>query len=144
MNERLQGIAQQEGCGFSFGCWLCSIEITSEAKNAIYELSGGDMRKCLNIMQATHMSFGNITEESVYICTGQPMPKEIEYILNMLLTKSVKEAFHEIARVQTEKGLALADLVKSLSKHLLILQFPPSVKSFLIDKLADVEYEFCI
>ena len=35
-----------------------SVEITEDGMKAILQLSQGDMRKSLNILQSTHMAFG--------------------------------------------------------------------------------------
>ena len=48
-------------------------------------------------MQSTHMSTDKkspeITEEAVYICTGNPLPKDIEQIAHLLLNKSFAKSF---------------------------------------------------
>ena len=52
------------------------------------------MRKCLNILQATHLGCGEVNEENVYFCTGNPLPGDIKCILDSLLNKGFKEVFH--------------------------------------------------
>lgn len=37
-----------------------------------------------------------ITEEAVYLCTGNPLPKDIEQISNWLLNKSFAESYKSI------------------------------------------------
>lgn len=38
-------------------------------------------------MQSTHMASQQITEEAVYLCTGNPLPKDIEQISYWLLNE---------------------------------------------------------
>lgn len=38
-------------------------------------------------LQSTHMASGSITEESVYQCTGNPMPQDIETVANWLFNE---------------------------------------------------------
>ena len=47
-------------------------------------------------MQSTHMASQQITEEAVYLCTGNPLPKDIEQISYWLLNESFAESFTRI------------------------------------------------
>ena len=43
--------------------------------------------------QSTHMASQHVTEEAVYLCTGNPMPKDIEQIAYWLLNESYTASF---------------------------------------------------
>lgn len=43
--------------------------------------------------QSTHMASQHIDEEAVYLCTGNPMPKDIEQITYWLLNDSFSDGF---------------------------------------------------
>lgn len=45
------------------------------------------------MVQSTHMASKRITEEAIYLCTGNPMPKDIEQIAFWLLNESFTESF---------------------------------------------------
>lgn len=47
-------------------------------------------------MQSTHMASQQITEEAVYLCTGNPLPKDIEQISYWLLNESYADSFKRI------------------------------------------------
>lgn len=47
-------------------------------------------------MQSTHMASQQITEEAVYLCTGNPLPKDIEQISYWLLNDSFAESSKRI------------------------------------------------
>lgn len=47
-------------------------------------------------MQSTHMASQQITEEAVYLCTGNPLPKDIEQISYWLLNESFVDSFKRI------------------------------------------------
>ncbi len=53
------------------------------------------MRKCLNILQASHASSSSSTidEEIVYRCTGNPLPSDINTIMMKLTNRPFKEAY---------------------------------------------------
>lgn len=98
------------------------------------------MRKCLNILQACHLSTGEVNERNVYVVTGKPVPSDIERILDLLLNSPCKESFDSIMALQADKGLSLTDIVSML--HLLVARcsFPPQVMMFVLSKLSELEY----
>lgn len=69
-------------------------------------------------MQSTHMASQKITEEAVYLCTRNPLPKDIEQISYWLLNESFAESFKCISL-----NLSVVQLVKFLSVDLLFILF---------------------
>lgn len=49
-----------------------------EAAESIVALSGGDMRKVLNILESCSLANKHITLQKVYDVTGRPSPYDIE------------------------------------------------------------------
>ena len=45
------------------------VNITEDGKQALLRLAKGDMRRALNILQATHAAFDLVNENNVYSCT---------------------------------------------------------------------------
>ena len=62
-----------------------AVNATPDGLDACITLGEGDMRKCLNILQSTHMAFDAVTPDSVYRCTGSPKPDDVQIILTCLL-----------------------------------------------------------
>uniref|UniRef100_A0A672YM99 Activator 1 subunit 5 n=1 Tax=Sphaeramia orbicularis TaxID=375764 RepID=A0A672YM99_9TELE len=116
------------------------INITPDGMKAIVTLSSGDMRRSLNILQSTSMAYGNVTEDTVYTCTGHPLRSDIANILDWSLNQDFTTAYNQILQLKTLKGLALHDILTEV--HLLIhkVDFPPSIRIGLLIKLADVEH----
>eukprot|EP00967_Tisochrysis_lutea_P080617 scaffold110811_cov32-Tisochrysis_lutea.AAC.4 len=74
-------------CAVSLVDFRSRTKVVAEAENvrladggleACVRLGNGDMRRCLNLLQSTHMGFGLVTEANVYQCAGQPTPKVSE------------------------------------------------------------------
>ncbi|CAL5019818.1 unnamed protein product [Urochloa decumbens] len=107
VRERLQHIIKSEGLGVDEG-----------GLTALVRLSNGDMRKALNILQSTHMASQQITEEAVYLCTGNPMPKDIEEIAFWLLNEPFSTSFKYISDMKMRKGLALVDIIREVQAKL--------------------------
>ncbi|CAD1470103.1 unnamed protein product, partial [Heterotrigona itama] len=65
-----------------------NLNVSEDGKQALITLSGGDMRKVLNVLQSTWLAFSAVTEENVYSCVGHPLPIDIQNIVNWLLNES--------------------------------------------------------
>ncbi|CAH9135150.1 unnamed protein product [Cuscuta epithymum] len=111
---------------------------------ALVQLSNGDMRKALNILQATHMASQQITEEAVYLCTGHPLPKDINQIAHWLLNETFTESYKRISESKTRKGLALVDIVREVTMFVFMIKMPPDVRIQLINEMADIEYRLSV
>lgn len=69
-----------------------NLNVTEDGKEALFSLSGGDMRKILNVLQSTSLAFNVVDEKNVYACVGQPDPQVIQRILKMLLNETIEHA----------------------------------------------------
>lgn len=133
IRERLQYVIKAEG-----------LDVSESGLTALVRLSSGDMRKALNILQSTHMASQHITEEAVYLCTGNPMPKDIEQIAFWLLNESFTESFKYISDTKMRKGLALVDIVREVTLFVFKIKMPSDVRVKLINDLADIEYRLSL
>lgn len=132
IRERTEHVIKAEG-----------LDVTESGLTALVRLSSGDMRKALNILQSTHMASPHVTDEAVYLCTGNPMPKDIEQIAYWLLNESFTAAFRYISDVKMRKGLALIDIVREITMFVFKIKMPSDIRVKLINDLADIEYRLC-
>jgi replication factor C subunit 3/5 len=136
-----------------------SIKILPEATESLVKLSKGDMRRALNVLQACHASSTplrpkgappipqeeivreTITTTTIYNCIAAPPPDAIQEILDKLLTTSdVTSCLNTINSLKTSQGLALADIITSLSEEVAKLEVKPEVMIAWLDGLADIEH----
>ena len=113
------------------------------------------MRKILNILQSTALAFSDpsgsgvgdavtLTPEHFYMCTGAPLPADIETIIKWMLTLDITSAFDKIHDLKTRKGIALADIMSEVHKYLEKIDFPPQVRIYLLTEMAEIEYRLSI
>lgn len=129
MAKRLDDIVEKEG-----------VTMTRDGRKALLRLADGDMRKVLNVLQAAHVAFDKVTEENVYACTGQPLPKEIEEMVYTMLNDPFSVALQNVSEVKMLKGLAMADLVRETHAYSMKLEMGPMQRAHLTKNLADIEY----
>lgn len=128
--------------------------VSNEGKKALLKLGEGDMRKVLNILQSTALAFSSskdsasssvvLNEEQFYLCTGAPLPADIQQITNWMLTDDLTSAFDKIFQLKTLKGLALTDIITQIHKFIERIDFPEDVRIYLLQELATLEYRLAL
>ncbi len=130
------------------------VPITKDGIQAILDLSGGDMRRVLNLLQSTAMSLSTtgaestdmeidekaVDETAVYTTSGSPLPRDMETILKSLLNDTFKDSIQTISDMCTSKGYALADVLKELAPRLCAMKGMDSLPlGKLLDGMSQVE-----
>jgi len=128
VRDRLQFVADEE-----------KIHLSEAGMQALVTLGAGDMRRTLNIFQATSMASDDVSEEAVYTCTGNPLPRDIQQIVEWIMNQSFAEAFASLSQMQVLKGLALVDIIQELHEWVFRLEMPEEARISLVDRLAEVE-----
>ena len=93
IESRLLEIAQAENCN-----------TTPDGIDAILRLSGGDMRRVLNLLQATSMGSKEVNERAVYNTSGAPLPEDIKTILDLLMNHTFQKACEDITNMCATKA----------------------------------------
>ncbi|KAJ2451894.1 Subunit of heteropentameric Replication factor C (RF-C) [Coemansia sp. RSA 2336] len=133
INGRLNMIVERE-----------QVNITEEAKDALIKLSGGDMRRVLNVLQACNAAYPRIDTDDVYACTGQPSPDDIKRIIDWMLNDEFQVALSNINALKRDKGLALQDIISELSQYVNVIDFPTTTRIHLLEQLAEIEYNMSV
>ena len=82
-------------CTITVCSHLCSsVKVTSDGMDSLVALSLGDMRRALNILQSTSMAHDEVSEKTVYLCTGQPLPSDIAQIVEWMLNLDFSTAYN--------------------------------------------------
>eukprot|EP00916_Digyalum_oweni_P004251 GHVL01007484.1.p1 GENE.GHVL01007484.1~~GHVL01007484.1.p1 ORF type:complete len:304 (+),score=59.38 GHVL01007484.1:206-1117(+) len=127
--DRVEGIAKAE-----------SVNMAEGAMEALLKIGQGDMRRILNVLQATSLAFDVVDERAIYLTTGTPLTTDIDGFFTSLLTKPFKVTVQEAHVMRMTKGYALADLIAGLYHHMQNWEFPPGVQNEIMARLADIEY----
>jgi len=125
---RLEEISAKEHCN-----------TTPDGIDAILRLSGGDMRRVLNLLQSTSMSSKTVDETAVYLTSGAPLPKDIDTILDLLMNATFQKAATEIIALCKIKGYALADVLQELTTKLTCIEMDSVPLAMLFDGMSNVE-----
>ena len=66
------------------------VKVTEDGEKAMMSLSGGDMRRVLNILQSCSMAFDEVNEDNVYTCVGHPLKSGLAHNSIFTLKKHCK------------------------------------------------------
>merc|ERR1712124_232187 len=91
-------------------------------------------------MGAAHMAYPVINETNVYFCTGKPLPADIKFIANSLFNDSYLESYDKIRKLQTDRGLALSDVITEITDFLMRMKLPAVIKTYLLSHLSEFEF----
>jgi len=128
--ERLKYIAENEG-----------VDYDEEALETIYEISEGDMRKAINILQAA-AALGKVTVDAVYKVVGMAKPKEVREMLQLALEGDFTAARNRLRKLMIEYGLSGEDIVKQIHREVFStkLQIPEEARALIADYLGEIHY----
>ena len=119
-----------------------NVNISSQARDALLKLAKGDMRRAVNVLQACSTAFEaeEIDEAAIYNCVGNPHPDDIARIVSSMMNDDLTTSLSVIARLKSEKGLALQDILGGLFEEVEDMDFKNNVRVHLYDQLATIEY----
>ena len=117
-----------------------NINVTKKGLRSIITLSNGDMRKAYNLLQSVHMAYNIVDDYKVYMCAGDPLPSDIDIILNLLINNNFSKCYYKINKLKEDKGYALIDIIKYLGNLILELNITQSQLIELIVNLAEIEH----
>ncbi len=128
--SRLKWIADQE-----------KVEYDLEALEAIYELSEGDMRRAINILQAA-AALGKITVESVYKVVGLAHPREIRQMIQLALAGNFNEARDKLRELMINYGLSGLDVIKQVHREIFSqdIKLPDEYKIIIADLAGEIQF----
>lgn len=111
------------------------------ALGLIYELSEGDMRKAINLLQ-TSAALGEVTEEVVFKVVGLAHPKEIKEMLRLALSGNFIEARNKLRTLMLQYGLSGLDVIKQVHREIFSqeLKLPDELRIMIADLAGEIQF----
>ena len=118
------------------------LSFDEKALDAILYLSGGDMRRSINLLQSSAATGKKITEKLVYDIAAKAKPKDIDELLKKALSGNFSESRKMLYDLLINQGIAGEDIIKEINRQIYDLDISEENKIILIQLLG--EYEFRI
>jgi replication factor C small subunit len=127
---RLKYIAEKE-----------SVKYSEDALETIYDLSEGDMRKAINILQAAS-ALGEATVETVYKVVGLAHPREVRQMLQLALNGNFNEARSKLRDLMLNYGLSGLDIIKQIHREIFSsdLKLPDEARILIADLAGEIQF----
>ena len=121
------------------------LTIDEKALDAINYVCQGDLRKAVNILQATSSMDPKITEEAVYNVSSRARPEQVKEMILLALGGKFLDARNKLDELMYEYGMSGEDIVKQLFRETMALtneELDEKKKVDLVDTIG--EYDFRI
>jgi replication factor C small subunit len=122
-------IAQKEG-----------VKLIPEGLDAVFEASGGDMRKATNLLQAAAASQGEVDDIAIYSVLGKVSPQRVREMINLGLKGEFLEAREILRSLLIDEGLAAEDILRMIYSELMRMQMPEKWKVRISDTVGEVDF----
>ncbi|MEM4699502.1 MAG: replication factor C small subunit [Candidatus Nezhaarchaeales archaeon] len=127
--SRVKLIAKKEG-----------VELTEDGIEAIWEVSGGDLRKAINTLQAAAAMGTVVNEKAVYRVVGRATPREVREMIEKALAGKFLEAREALYKLMIEYGLSGPDIVRQVHSEIFNLKIPEEAKAELANLVGEIDH----
>lgn len=116
------------------------LQLNDDAKNALVEVSEGDMRRAINTLQSCSVLGKEIGANVIYDLANFARPKEVDVVLQMALDGEFKRARDKMLEVMLTYGLSGMDMIKQIQAEVLKLNVDGIIKLRMIEKCGETEF----
>jgi replication factor C small subunit len=116
------------------------LKIADDAFETLYEMSEGDCRKAINLLQATASISPDINSEMVSIIASSTKPKDIKVVLDYALAGEFMKAREKLLDVMLKESVSGTDVIKAFQKEIWNLPIDPEIKVKLTEKTGEIEF----
>ncbi len=127
--ERIKHIAQEEAA-----------RIDDTGVKGILEISNGDLRRAINILQTAAAQSEEITDQIVYSITGRAHPPKVREMLNLALDRRFNDARSQLRTLLIKDGIPESDIIRQIHRETLSLDLPEETKIWLVESIGETEY----
>lgn len=116
------------------------VKIEDDGAAAILEISRGDLRRTINILQAAASLGKKIDAETVYSVIGRANPYDVREMLKLAMNGDFIGSRDKLREMILKYGLAGSDIVKQVHLEIFRLNIPESWKVKLADIVGEIDF----
>jgi len=116
------------------------LEIDQGAIESLYEVSEGDCRRVINLLQATASVSVKITKDLVLTIVSAAKPSDIKVVLEYALSGDFIKSREKLLDVMLKESISGQDIIKAIQKEIWNLQIEPEIKVKLTEKTGEIEF----
>ncbi len=116
------------------------VQVTDDGLQAILYVSGGDLRRAINVLQAASVTQKKVDADAVFSTTGKARPEDVHQMLQLALNGKFLEAQEKLRNLLVWQGLAGTDIVRQIHREVLNLGIKERSKVQLVDLVGEAEF----
>ncbi len=116
------------------------IKLVPEGLDAVFEASGGDMRKATNLLQAAAATQGEVDDIAIYSVLGKVSPQRVREMINLGMKGNFLEAREILRSLLIDEGLGAEDILRMIYSELMRMQMPEKWKVRISDTVGEVDF----
>ncbi len=130
IRDRLTLIAEKE-----------NLQIVDEGLDALFQASGGDLRKAINMLQAASANGELVDDISVYSLLGRIRPDRVQTMIQLALDGKFMESREALRDILINQGLAPEDIIRITYREVMRHKsLTEQMKVKLSDIIGEVDY----
>ena len=129
MKSYITTIAKKEG-----------VKLIPEGLDAVFEASGGDMRKATNLLQAAAATQGEVDDIAIYSVLGKVSPQRVRDMINLGMKGEFLDAREILRSLLIDEGLGAEDVLRMIYSELMRMQMPEKWKVRISDTVGEVDF----
>ncbi len=107
---------------------------------AVFEVSGGDLRRAVNTLQAAASSGKPIDAETVYSVVGRANPADVREMMIIAMKGDFVGARKKLREMILKYGLAGSDIIRQIHIEIFRSDVPEQWKIKLADAIGEVDF----
>ncbi len=116
------------------------VKLIPEGLDAVFEASGGDMRKATNLLQAAAATQGEVDDIAIYSVLGKVSPQRVREMINLGMKGNFLEAREILRGLLIDEGLGAEDILRMVYSELMRMQMPEKWKVRISDTVGEVDF----
>ncbi len=116
------------------------INIDNKAIGALYDISEGDLRRVINLLQSSAVLKKSIDEKLIYDIVSIAEPREIKEVLELSINGNFLKAREKLLDSMLNHGFSGLDAIKQIQKEILRLEITDEKKARMMERCGEIEF----
>ena len=117
-----------------------NLDIDESAKEALCDVSGGDVRRIINTLQSCSVLEKSIGSDLIYEIANFARPKDVDIVLKMAFDGGFEASRDKLLDIMLNNGLSGMDIIKQIQSEILKLDVDDRVKLRMIERCGEAEF----
>ena len=117
-----------------------NMQIDDKAVESLFEVSEGDCRRVINLLQTTGSITDVITSDLIDIVVPSAKPSDIRVVLEYALSGDFMNSKEKLLDVMLKESVSGTDVIKAIQKEIWTLSIEPELKVRLTERTGEIEF----